>query len=294
MLDRRALLVAFGGVGGFVAGLPRLAQASDETGVFWKVQARGTGGVLFGYQRVAAQAVPDMLADGERLLANVNAVCVDHGNVQKTITVPNQTLKPLLPSLQGDLAAQLRTIVAALGVPANQIDTAPSALVLMAIVGEGAPPAQVTVGGTLFERAQALGKPASALMTPAETEEFWKMLGPGTQLTELQLSNDAVKALLAIRHEVGPIGAHCVALYRARKIDALHRFSQRLESQGIPPLIWQDPHAAAQFYLDIVAPRIAQKLGVPTLFFVNGGTFLIEHGLLARLREQGATVTAIA
>jgi hypothetical protein len=109
------------------------------------------------------------------------------------------------------------------------------------------------------------------------------------------LSDDTVKALLAIRQEVGPIGAHCVALYRARKIRELHEFSRRLEQQGIPPLIWRNPDAAARMYLDIIAPRILTKLAAgPTLFFVKEGTFLIDHGLLARLREQGAALTALA
>src|SRR5258708_26533852 len=107
-------------------------------------------------------------------------------------------------------------------------------------------------------------------MNEAESQQFLDTLGPGTNMNELTLSDDIVKALLAIRHEVGPIGAHCVALYRARKVRELHEFSRRLDQQGIPPLIWHDPDAAARMYLDIIAPRILAKLaGGPTLFFVN-------------------------
>jgi hypothetical protein len=294
MLDRRAALQV--GFGGLVAGfLPELAHAKDDTGVFWTVEANGARGVLFGYQRVAATEAPEILADGERLLKGVNRIYVDHANIQKTVTVPNKELKPLLPSLRPDLAEQVRTIVLSLGVAQDQVDTAPAILMLMALIGEGAPATKVTVAGTLFEQAKVLGKPASTLMNEAETQQFLEMLGPGTNIAEFMLSDDAVEALLAIRHEAGPIGAHCVALYRARKIGELHQFSRRLEQQGIPPVIWRNPDAAARMYLDIIAPRILTALGGgPTLFFVNEGTFLIDHGLLARLREQGAALTALA
>jgi hypothetical protein len=294
MLDRRAALQF--GFGGFVAGfLPELARASGDTGVFWDLEANGARGVLFGYQRVAAAAVPEILADGERVLKGVNAVYVDHGDIQKTVTVPNKELKPLLAGLQPDLAEQVRTIVLSLGVPQDQVDEAPAVLVLMALIGEGAPAAKMSVAGTLFERAKAAGKPAPTLMNEAETRQFLDMLGPATDMTGLTLSDNTVRALLVIRREVGPIGAHCVTLYRARKIRDLHEFSRRLEQQGIPPLIWRNPDAAARMYLDIVAPRIMTELaGGPTLFFVNEGTFLIDHGLLARLREQGAALTALA
>jgi len=294
MFDRRASLQF--GFAGLVAGfLPELARANDDTGVFWNVEANGARGVLFGYQHVAATAAPEILADGERLLKNVNTVYVDHADIQKTVTVPNKELKPLLPSLQSDLAQQVQAIVLSLGVPQDQVGTAPAFLVLMALIGEGAPPTKVTLAGTLFEQAKAAGKLASALMNTAETQQFFDILGPGANVTELMLSDDTVKALLAIRQEVGPIGAHCVALYRARKIRELHEFSRRLEQQGIPPLIWRNPDAAARMYLDIIAPRILTKLAAgPTLFFVKEGTFLIDHGLLARLREQGAALTALA
>jgi hypothetical protein len=294
MFDRRASLQF--GFAGLVAGfLPELARANDDTGVFWSVEANGARGVLFGYQHVAATAAPEILADGERLLKNVNTVYVDHADIQKTVTVPNKELKPLLPSLQSDLAQQVQAIVLSLGVPQDQVGTAPAFLVLMALIGEGAPPTKVTLAGTLFEQAKAAGKLASALMNTAETQQFFDILGPGANVTELMLSDDTVKALLAIRQEVGPIGAHCVALYRARKIRELHEFSRRLEQQGIPPLIWRNPDAAARMYLDIIAPRILTKLAAgPTLFFVKEGTFLIDHGLLARLREQGAALTALA
>jgi hypothetical protein len=294
MFDRRASLQF--GFAGLVAGfLPELARANDDTGVFWNVEANGARGVLFGYQHVAATAAPEILADGERLLKNVNTVYVDHADIQKTVTVPNKELKPLLPSLQSDLAQQVQAIVLSLGVPQDQVGTAPAFLVLMALIGEGAPPTKVTLAGTLFEQAKAAGKLASALMNTAETQQFFDILGPGANVTELVLSDDTVKALLAIRQEVGPIGAHCVTLYRARKIRELHEFSRRLEQQGIPPLIWRNPDAAARMYLDIIAPRILTKLAAgPTLFFVKEGTFLIDHGLLARLREQGAALTALA
>src|SRR5260370_14981659 len=146
MLDRRVALQF--GFGGFIAGfLPELARGNDDTGVFWNVEANGARGVLFGYQRVAAAAVPEILADGERLLKSVTAVQVDHANIQKSVTVPNKELKPLLPSLRPDLAQQMRTIMLSLGVPQDQIDRAPGALVLMALIGEGEPASKVTVGG---------------------------------------------------------------------------------------------------------------------------------------------------
>jgi hypothetical protein len=165
----------------------------------------------------------------------------------------------------------------------------------MALLGEGAPPPKVTIAGTLFQRARALGKSADVLMTEAESQKFLELMVPDSGVTGMVVSNDMIAALLALRREVGPIGAHCVALYRARKVKELHLFNQRLTQQGVSRLLWQSPGATATIYLDLIAPRIVPRLADgPALFFLDGGTFLIEHGLLARLREQGAALTAIA
>jgi len=295
MLHRRtALGIGFGGL--ITSLLPELVRANDDTGVFWTIEGPGGNhGILFGYQHVAAEALPDMLQDGERLLKTVSRVHGDRGDVQKTITAPNNTLKPLLPALKPELAQQLRAIVLAFGVPQDQVDAAPSVLVLTALLGEGAPPPKVTIAGALFQQARALGKPADVLMTEPESQKFLELMVAESGAIDMAVSNDTIAALLDLRREVGPIGAHCVSLYRARKVRELHLFSRRLTQQGLPPLIWKNPDAAATMYLDLVAPRIVPRLADgAALFFLDGGTFLIEHGLLARLREQGARVSAIA
>jgi len=132
-------------------------------------------------------------------------------------------------------------------------------------------------------------------MTEPESRKFLDLLVPDSGVIGMTVSNELVAALLALRREVGPIGAHCVTLYRARKLEELDLFNQRLAQQGISRLLWQNPDATATIYLDIIAPRIVPRLADgPAMFFLDGAAFLIEHGLLARLREQGAVVTAIA
>ena len=303
MLDRRmALRLLLGGLA--AAGTrPALSAPDDDVGVFWNIEgpsetvggtAGGVHGILFGYQRIAAAALPEMVNDGVRFLKTVDHAVIDHPNLSKPVKLPDQ-LPPLLPTLRPELAQQVRAILLAAGLPADKIDTLPSMVVLMVLLGEGAPPAEVTVGGVLFEEAKALGKPVGTLMTEQETQHFLDQMGPDPAAVEAPLTNDTVSFLLQTRREVGPIGAHCVALYRDRKTGELHRFADDLGRQSIAPLLWRDPEAAGRFYIDTLAPRIVPALATGSaFFFINGGTLPSANGVLDRLRKQGARVTSLA
>jgi hypothetical protein len=297
VVDRRTVFKL--ALGGLAAALPlRPVLAGDENALFWQIDTAGGGrGILFGYHRVAAADVPHIVDDGARFLKTVERVFIDQSDIKKTVTRPNKDLKPFLPMLPAETAEQVRALLLGMGWPADGIEQLPSAIVLFMLLGEGTQGQDDVpmVGGVLLEHAKKLGRPAGALMEKAETKRLLDMLGPDAASMDAPVRAEAMAALLSTRHEVGPIGTHFVKLYRERRIADMDRLAERLNQHGIRNTPWRNPDAALRFYVDTVAPRILAALDTDTaLFFVNAGSLLRDTGLLARLRQQGARIAALA
>jgi hypothetical protein len=297
VVDRRTVFKL--ALGTLAAAAPlRAAFSEDEKGLFWKIDAAGGGrGILFGYHRVAAADVPDVISDGTRFLKVVERVFVDQSDVKQTVTRPNRDLKPFLPTLPAETAREVRAVLIGMGVPTETAEQLPSAIVTFLLLGEGTQGQDNTpmVGGVLAEQARNLGRPVGALMDEAETKRFLEMFGLDAASMDAPVSAEAIAAVLQTRREIGPIGTRFVKFYRERQLLEIERLAERLQQRGVPNVLWRNPDAALRFHVDTVAPRILAALSRDVaLFFVNAGALSRAAGLLERLRQQGARIAALA
>ena len=74
----------------------KCVEAQEEHALFWRIEVPDGGrGVAFGYTRVAAAVVPEVVKDGVRLMEGAKRVVLDMNNTR----FPAMKIDPNLPSL---------------------------------------------------------------------------------------------------------------------------------------------------------------------------------------------------
>ncbi len=294
-LNRRRVVLASAASAACVL-LARHAPAADqEHALFWRASVPGKGScVLFGYERIAAGLVPDVVTDGDRLVDETQSVTIDMGaNVRMpAVFLDRKQTKPIVQILSADLAGQLRSVLAA--TPASKMIDMLSgfeATVLLLMEGQHAP--NPTVGGTIAEHAKAAGRPFAQLISDQELASAWQP--PDMPTINAAIGDKQIGYLLDLRREIGPIGAHLEGLYRARQGEEIHRLTTDITSHGVI--------STSQFLQNdriraLLLERVFQSLSagpIPSAFMlIPLGVLTGTDGMLAGLASRGAAVTPVA
>ena len=104
----------------------RRVAAQEEHALFWRIEVPDGGrGVAFGYTRVAAAVVPEVVKDGVRLMQGAKRVVLDMNNTRFPAMKIDPNLPSLWPKLDPARAQQVRTILTSMHVPPAQLENLP-------------------------------------------------------------------------------------------------------------------------------------------------------------------------
>jgi hypothetical protein len=269
--------------------------AQDERALFWRVETPDGGrGIMFGYARIAAAVAPDVTKDGMRFVENAKRIVLDMQNTEFPAKMVDASLPPLLPKLDAAVAERLRSLLASLHVPAAQLDSLPGFAIVAFLYGEGQSNPAPSVGGAIVDRAQALGRPVTAILGPSDVERLRKPVDIA-QINQ-RVDGATIELLLETRQRVGPIGAYTERLYRERRAEELARFAGTMTGRGIPePQAFFDGEAARQTLLARLPVALRSQHSDDLAFcFLPIGLLSGPTSVLATLRDQGARTTALA
>src|SRR5262249_17948483 len=102
----------------------KCVEAQEEHALFWRIEvADGDRGVAFGYTRVAAAVVPEVVKDGVRLMEGAKRVVLDMNNTRFPAMKIDPTPPSLWPKLDPARAEQVRSILTLMHVPPAQLET---------------------------------------------------------------------------------------------------------------------------------------------------------------------------
>jgi hypothetical protein len=105
-----------------------------------------------------------------------------------------------------------------------------------------------------------------------------------------------VMYLIELRRQWGPLGKHVEQLYAARDSEGLQRFNDDLFQHGLPPGGWFSKSAWLQVRT-LILQRLLEAVGSQSgmsFFGLELPTLTGSDGLLAALRQQGATISVLA
>ncbi len=159
---------------------PAAYAADRERAVFWHAAMPGrNANVLFGYARIDASLVPDIVSDGKRLIDETQRIVAAFPNVEMTAwDLPRRTLPPIWKSIRQPVADELRAALAGLpdGVPIEELSGIEVSWLLM---DEGQTPPNPYLGDVLARHSRSRGRPVAFLITEKEIrEQFWRPRDP--------------------------------------------------------------------------------------------------------------------
>ncbi|MBV9970050.1 MAG: hypothetical protein JO228_08705, partial [Xanthobacteraceae bacterium] len=193
---RRALglALAASSAAGFRAGAA--GEVSDDRALFWEFGSGASASTIFGYNRIAASLVSDIVDDGTRRATAAKRVIQDFPSrvVLPAIKI-DPALQPVVDRLDGKTAAAFRALVqqsfAQLAPTADKMPGIEAAMLLMA---EGETPPNPTVGGTIVESALELGRPSMALISDTELRSM--VFSPNLTVLDKRIGQDTIAYLL--------------------------------------------------------------------------------------------------
>jgi hypothetical protein len=291
-IDRRKLLA--------LASLTALgsnwkpAAAAEERALFWRVEFGDSSAVLFGYERIAAALVPDVLKDGFRLIDDTRSVALDLSPVIKfpPIQIDRKNITPLSNVVSRPTADQLHEVYAKFPQMGPMADLLSPFEVTTVLMGEGQSPPNPSAGGTIADRGKILNRPVTILVTDAEAQGLWNP--PDMVALNKSIDESRIKYLLDLRQQVGPIGAHLEALYRDRRSEEINRFTGDIKTHGIPSMSgFLPPDRVRPLMLDRLVKTAAASATTDPFVLLPLGLLTGADGILAQLRNKGSVVTAL-
>lgn len=292
-IDRRKLLALMAAT---AVVSPRAAYAADdEHALFWRVKVGDNSGILFGYERIAALRVPDVVKDGDRFIDETKGVLQDLSPVVKfpPIQIDRKQVVPLSKTLSKPVLNELRDVFAKvpqIGEMTNLLSGFETTTLLM---GEGQTPSTPSVGGVIADHARTLTRPTTQLISDTEAQSLWNP--PDIVALNKSIDESTIKYLLDLRRQVGPIGAHLEKLYLDRKGEEINRFTADIRKHGIvSPSSFLSEEKMRPLLFDSLVKNLSANAAGSAFVFLPLGLLTGADGLLAKLRAAGHTVTAVA
>ena len=270
-------------------------DVSDDRALFWEFGSGASASTIFGYERIAASVVPDIVDEGTKRAIAAKRLIQDFPSA---VTLPPIKLDPSLPPIVGKLDA--KTADALRGIIKQSfaqlfptVDKMPGVEAAMLLMTEGRTPPIPAVGGTIVERALQQGRPSTILISDAELHG---MIFPST-LTALdkRIGQDTIAYMLDLRAKGGAIGHQFEQLYAARRSGDIHSLAADLNKRGVfsPSQVFESDGMKA-----ILTGRLEAALkgaeARSAFVLLPLDMLLGNDGIVAAVRKNGNAVTAAA
>jgi hypothetical protein len=294
-LARRTLLQMMAAQPLLAGAIPAMADQGPV--LFWRVARPDLPiGIIFGYDRIPAETVPDIVKDGWRMVDSTARVIHDLDNVTNPQIGMSKTDEALLPKLSKSVGDELRALFPKDAFPV-EIDRMPGFLIMMALMSEGAQPMQAsdpTVAGVIMDRARALGRPETFLLGTDEARSVI-LIRSSEDMSAFnrRLDDRIVARVLELRRRVGPLGAYTQQLYRQRQSDETERWLTGLQEAGLGMLCLFDIPRFKELVASHLPNALAASPAEPFMMFALALLYGPD-GILARLSATGFTITRIA
>ena len=266
-------------------------EAYETTGV----GSGASASTIFGYARIAASLVSDIVDEGTKRAAAARRVIQDF---PPSVRLPPMKIDPSLPPIVGKLDA--KTADAFRGIVQQSfaqlvptIGKMPGIEATMLLMAEGQTPPNPTVGGTIAEHALHQGRPSTILISDAELRGM--VLPPNWTVLDKRIGQDTIAYMLDLRAKGGPIGRQFEQLYAARRGGEIHSLAAGLSKRGA----FSPAQAlASDMIMAILAGRVEAALkgeeAASAFVLLPLDALLGEGGIVAALRKRGNRVTAAA
>lgn len=274
----------------------RVSNAA-ENALFWTVTAPGhsKSTIMFGYERYAAAAFPDIVRDGEAMVAVSHQVVMDiPQNVQlPAIRAATSDLKPIRSAISPQTAARLRRILAATHA-ASMDDREPGITVVFLLTGEGGHYANTdTIAGTILDYARSLGRPVDQLISAAEVRSGWQP--PDLVALINSIGDDAITYLPNLRDRVGPIGSYLDRLYGQRRAEEWLRAQLDITHHtGVFLFGLKWAQHLKDLWIERAARMLMHEADEVRFMFFELNTLISKGGLLEALKLKGMVVAPLA
>lgn len=271
--------------------LPEISHAANaDNAIFWRVKFPTYELMLFGYARIAASFVPEILAEGKGLIDKTQAVILDTNAkvALSSIDFDHTQVDSVFPKLSPSQQKEMQLITSAT-LSENLLERLSGFEVAALLLGEGQHaigPSAPGIGEEFINYGTALKRPVTKLLDDSEVRSAEK---PITLQKVKSFGSSHVIFLLDLRRRVGPIGAHLDELYKARKLAELRILGEGIEARGItmPPEIDHD-----RLRLVIAERLVSLNNGTTAFTMLPVGLLGGRYSILEDLRARGAEVIA--
>jgi hypothetical protein len=270
-------------------------EVSDDRALFWEFGPGASASTIFGYDRIAASLVSDIVDEGTRRATVAKRVIQDFPSraVLPAIKI-DPSLQPVVDRLDARTAAAFRAVVQqSFPQVAPTADRMPGIEASMLLMAEGQTPPNPTVGGTIIEGAMKLGR--SSMVLISETELRGMLFSPDLTALDKRIGQDTIAYMLDLRARSGPIGRHFEQLYAARRGGDIHSLGAELIKRGVfvPSQILNSD--AIKYLLGSRLEAALKKDAAASAFVLMPLDALVgSDGIIAALRKSGNSVTAVA
>jgi hypothetical protein len=271
-------------------------EVNDDRALFWEIRSGTSTNTIFGYERIAAALVSDIVEDGTKRATSASLVIQDFP--ARVVLPPiriDPSLQPVVDRLDAQTASALRAALAQSFAPlASTIDKMSGIQASMLLMVEGQTPPNPTVGGTIAERALKLGRPSTVLISDAELRGM--VLAPNIAAFDKRIGQDTISYMLDLRAKGGPIGRQFEQLYAGRRCADIHSLGAELLKRGVS-LPSQMLNSDAIKYLlgsRLQAALKSQTAGAGAFVLMPLDALVGSDGIIAALRKSGNAVTAVA
>jgi hypothetical protein len=275
------------------AVLPAFA-ASDDKAVFWQFGSGPSASTIFGYDRIAASLVSDIVDEGAKRATAAKRLIQDFpARVVLPAIKIDPSLQPVVDRLDAKTAAAFRAVVQqSFAQLAATVDKMPGIEATMVLMAEGQTPPNPTVGGTIAERAAKSGLQSTVLISDDEIHGL--VLAPNLAAWDKKIGQETIAYMLDLRAKGGPIGRQFEQLYAARRSGDLHELNAELIKRGAFVMSQILASDAIKYLLGSRLEATLKKDESNNAFVLLPLDALLgDDGILTALRKRGNTVTAI-
>lgn len=292
---RRALGLALAASSAAALRAEAAGETGDDRAVFWQLGSGAAASTIFGYDRIAASLVSDIVDEGTKRAASAKLVIQDFpSKVEFPAIKLDPSLQPVVERLDTKTAAAFRAFVQqSFAQLAPTVDKMPGIEASMLLMAEGQTPPNPTVGGTIVEGALKLGRPSMVLIT--DTELRGMVFSPNLTALDKRIGQDTIGYLLDLRTKGGPIGRQFEQLYAARRGGDIHSLGTELIKRGVFSPSQMLNSDAIKYLLGSRLESVFKKDAAASAFVLMPLDELVgEDGVIAALRKSGNLVTAVA
>jgi hypothetical protein len=263
------------------------AEAGEDNTLFWQATRAGQSMAIFGYERINAALVPNIVSDGDRRSDQASSIYIDLGSNSAQIKYSTnlKQVSPVLPDLSQMDADDLRRIMpTAAGTP---VESLPGYIVGLLLMGEGQHPSVPSVDRMITDHVRFSGKPVSPLISDQDLKSIWS---PPDALALKSVGAHQISYLLERRRQLGPIGGYMETLYAQRRAPEITQLRNEIAKEGVVnPL---GSLAGPQFKALLLEQVL--KIDSATNFLLLPLAILLgDDGILQLMRSRGFQITVL-